>query len=159
MAAWVSRGLAPSKAMLGLAMYGRTWTLASASSTGVGAAATGPGQPGSISQEAGVLFYREIDQLVTTGGYTSTLDAPTSSMYAVNGDQWVGYDDPSTITTKVQFAKAQGYGGWFFWALSQDANNVLLNAAAQQLLDMKPTVEEGEHEEGMLYRFIRFLCS
>ncbi|CAI5530994.1 unnamed protein product [Closterium sp. Naga37s-1] len=50
MAAWVSRGLAPSKAMLGLAMYGRTWTLASASSTGVGAAATGPGQPGSISQ-------------------------------------------------------------------------------------------------------------
>ncbi|CAI7803069.1 unnamed protein product [Closterium sp. NIES-53] len=111
MAAWVSRGLAPSKAMLGLAMYGRTWTLASASSTGVGAAATGPGQPGSISQEAGVLFYREIDELVTTGGYTAMLDAPTSSMYAVNGDQWVGYDDPSTITTKVQFAKAQGYGG------------------------------------------------
>ncbi|CAI5495021.1 unnamed protein product [Closterium sp. Naga37s-1] len=81
-------------------------------------------------QEAGVLFYREIDQLVTTGGYTATLDAPTSSMYAVNGDQWVGYDDPSTITTKVQFAKTQGYGGWFFWALSQDANDALLNAAA-----------------------------
>ncbi|CAI5461417.1 unnamed protein product [Closterium sp. Yama58-4] len=129
MAAWVSRGLARSKAMLGLAMYGRTWTLASTSSTGVGAATTGPGQPGPISQESGVLFYREIDQLVTTGGYTATFHAPSSSMYAVKGNQWAGYDNPSTITTKVQFAKAQGYGGWFFWELSQDANNALLNAA------------------------------
>ncbi|CAI7803025.1 unnamed protein product [Closterium sp. NIES-53] len=127
MAAWVSRGLDRSKAMLGLAMYGNTWTLASTSSTGVGAAATGTGQAGSINQEPGILFYKEIDQLVTTGGYTATLDAPISSMYAVKGDQWVGYDDPSTITTKVQFAKAQGYGGW---ALGQDANNALLNASA-----------------------------
>ncbi|CAI5495010.1 unnamed protein product [Closterium sp. Naga37s-1] len=130
MTAWVSRGLARSKAMLGLAMYGRTWTLASASSTGVGAAATGAGQTGSISQESGILFYKEIDQLVTAGGYTATLHTPTSSMYAVKGNQWVGYDNPSTITAKVQFAKAQSYGGWFFWALSQDANNALLNAAA-----------------------------
>ncbi|CAI5486523.1 unnamed protein product [Closterium sp. Naga37s-1] len=94
MAALVSRGLAPSKAM-----------------------------------KPGILYYKEIDQLVTTGGYTATLDAPSSCMYAVKGNQWVGYDDPSTITTKVQFAKAQGYGGWFFWELSQDANYALLNAA------------------------------
>ncbi|CAI5503206.1 unnamed protein product [Closterium sp. Naga37s-1] len=123
MASWVSRGLARSKAMVGLAMYGHTWTLASTNSTGVGAPATGAGQEGSI------LFYKEINQMVTTGGYTATLDAPTSSMYAVKGDQWVCYDDPSTITTKVQFAKTQGYGGWFVRALGQDANNALLNAA------------------------------
>ncbi|CAI7915941.1 unnamed protein product, partial [Closterium sp. NIES-53] len=49
MAAWVSRGLARSKAMLGLAMYGRTFTLDSTSST-VGAPAFGAGQSGSISQ-------------------------------------------------------------------------------------------------------------
>ncbi|CAI7913502.1 unnamed protein product [Closterium sp. NIES-54] len=194
MAAWVSRGLARSKAMLGLAMYGRTFTLDSTSST-VGAPAFGAGQSGSISQvrsnscfpflscfpplltysrtilcfpyvsfllsllsqlqanrskqalitlflvlhipypspplqqEPGILFYKEIDELVTTGGYTATFDAPTSSMYAVKGDQWVGHDDPSTIATKVQFANSQGYGGWFFWALGQDANNALLNAA------------------------------
>ncbi|CAI5530997.1 unnamed protein product [Closterium sp. Naga37s-1] len=83
----------------------------------------------SEAAEPGILFYKEIDELVTTGGYTATFDAPTSSMYAVKGDQWVGYDDPSTIATKVQFAKSQGYGGWFFWALGQDANNALLNAA------------------------------
>ncbi|GJP74248.1 hypothetical protein CLOP_g4863 [Closterium sp. NIES-67] len=130
MAAWITRGLSPSKAMLGLAMYGRTWTLASTSDTGVGAAATGAGQAGPISQEPGILFYEEIEPLVTTGGYTATLDTPSSSMYAVNGDQWVGYDDPSTITTKVNYAKAEGFGGWFFWALSQDANDALVNAAA-----------------------------
>ncbi|CAI7803065.1 unnamed protein product [Closterium sp. NIES-53] len=147
MAAWVSRGLARSKAMLGLAMYGRTFTLDSTSST-VGAPAFGAGQSGSkqalitlflvlhipypsppLQQEPGILFYKEIDELVTTGGYTATFDAPTSSMYAVKGDQWVGHDDPSTIATKVQFANSQGYGGWFFWALGQDANNALLNAA------------------------------
>ncbi|CAI5472909.1 unnamed protein product [Closterium sp. Yama58-4] len=129
MAAWVSRGLARSKAMLGLAMYGRTWTLASTSSTGVGAAATGPGLAGSVSREAGVLFYREISQMVATGGYKATLHTPSSSMYAVKGNQWVGYDNPSTITTKVNYAKAQSFGGWFFWALNQDANNALLSAA------------------------------
>ncbi|CAI5531017.1 unnamed protein product [Closterium sp. Naga37s-1] len=130
MAAWVSRGLDGSKAMLGLAMYGRTWTLASTSSTGVGAAATGPGLAGSVSQEAGVLFYREISQMVATGGYKATLHTPSSSMYAVKGNQWVGYDNPSTITTKVNYAKAQSFGGWFFWALNQDANNALLSAAS-----------------------------
>ncbi|CAI5494998.1 unnamed protein product [Closterium sp. Naga37s-1] len=130
MAAWVSRGLARSKAMLGLAMYGRTWTLASTSSTGVGAAATGPGLAGSVSQESGVLFYREISQMVTTGGYKATLHTASSSMYAVKGNQWVGYDNPSTITTKVNYAKAQSFGGWFFWALNQDANNALLSAAS-----------------------------
>ncbi|CAI7784769.1 unnamed protein product [Closterium sp. NIES-53] len=88
MAAWVSRGLDGSKAMLGLAMYGRTWTLASTSSTGVGAVATGPGLAGSVSQEAGVLFYREISQMVATGGYKATLHTPSSSMYAVKGNQW-----------------------------------------------------------------------
>ncbi|CAI5486530.1 unnamed protein product [Closterium sp. Naga37s-1] len=93
MAAWVSQGLAPSKAMVF------------------------------------TLSYKKIDQLVTTGGYTATLDAPTSSMYAVKGDHWVCYDDPSTITTKVQFAKAQGYGGWYFSVWGEDANNALLNAA------------------------------
>ncbi|CAI5486526.1 unnamed protein product [Closterium sp. Naga37s-1] len=94
MDAWVSRGLARSKAM-----------------------------------EAGVLFYKEIYQLVTTGGYTATSHTPSSCMYAWKGNQWVGYDNPSTITKKVQFAKTQGYGGWFVWALSQDVNNALLNAA------------------------------
>ncbi|GJP43024.1 hypothetical protein CLOM_g2530 [Closterium sp. NIES-68] len=130
MAAWVNRGLAKSKAMLGLAMYGRTWTLASTSSTGVGAAATGPGLAGSVSQESGVLFYKEIAQLVATGGYKATLHTASSSIYAVKGNQWVGYDNPSTITTKVNYAKAQSFGGWFFWALSQDLNNALLGAAA-----------------------------
>ncbi|CAI5486520.1 unnamed protein product [Closterium sp. Naga37s-1] len=83
-----------------------------------------------LSATVDTLSYKEIEQLVTTGGYTAKLDAPTFSMYAVKGDQWVGYDDPSTITTKVQFAKAQGYGGWFCWRLDQDANNALVNAAA-----------------------------
>ncbi|CAI5495013.1 unnamed protein product [Closterium sp. Naga37s-1] len=128
MDAWVSRGLARSKAMVGLAMYGRTWTLSS-TSTGVGASASGAGLKGSISQDAGILFYKEIDQLVTTGGYTATSHTPSSCMYAWKGNQWVCYDNPSTIAKKVQFAKTQGYGGWFVWALSQDVNNALLNAA------------------------------
>ncbi|CAI5992628.1 unnamed protein product [Closterium sp. NIES-65] len=164
MAAWVSRGLAPSKAMLGLAMYGRTWTLASTSSTGVGAAATGPGQPGSISQEAGVLFYREIDELVTSGGYTATLDAPTSSMWY---DEWKGereYDkdddddyhqwlvdrQPKQPDTPAEFSPPQPPSPGHVVDLKGRRLQVVVKVASIQLTPDSPKYPGGTwHVEGM----------
>ncbi|CAI7873869.1 unnamed protein product [Closterium sp. NIES-54] len=37
-----------------------------------------------LGDDAGILFYKEIDQLVTTGGYTATSHTPSSCMYAWN---------------------------------------------------------------------------
>ena len=46
--------------MVGLPVYGRTWTLASSLNTGVGAAGVGAGTAGPISQEAGILLNYEV---------------------------------------------------------------------------------------------------
>jgi chitinase len=40
---WINKGCPPSKLVMGLALYGRTFRLASASDNKVGAPAVGPG--------------------------------------------------------------------------------------------------------------------
>ncbi len=47
---------------------------------------------------------------------------PESRMgpYAFRGDQWVGFDDISTIEYKTQYVKTMGLGGAMIWALDLD---------------------------------------
>ena len=40
--------------------------------------------------------------------------------YAVNGDQWVSFDDNKSLRNKVRWAKEQGFGGIMVWALDLD---------------------------------------
>lgn len=56
---WHSLGLPKDKLIIGLATYGRTFTLSS-SQTGVGAPARGPGSSGRYTSEAGFLSYYEV---------------------------------------------------------------------------------------------------
>ena len=43
--------------------------------------------------------------------------------YAHCGNQWWGYDTPSTIGGKMTYARNQGLRGAFFWELSGDTTN------------------------------------
>jgi len=59
---WIKGGAPPSKLVLGLAVYGHGWTLVNKADAGVGAAASGPSQPGPYSNAAGILTYAEIER-------------------------------------------------------------------------------------------------
>lgn len=59
--AWLKAGLRPAKLMLGVALYGRTFTLQDATQNGIGAAASGAGTAGQYSQEAGYLSTFEVE--------------------------------------------------------------------------------------------------
>jgi chitinase len=48
------------KISMGLATYGRTYTLVNSSNTGIGAPSSGAGEPGKYTREAGFLSYYEV---------------------------------------------------------------------------------------------------
>lgn len=57
---WLQRGAPAAKINLGVAFYGRSFTLRSASEHDVGAPTNGPGQGGPYTYESGFLGYNEV---------------------------------------------------------------------------------------------------
>ncbi|KAF5748136.1 acidic mammalian chitinase-like [Tripterygium wilfordii] len=113
---WIQSGVPARKVIMGLPLYGHTWTLKDPDSNGIGAPAIGKG-PGD-----GTLTY---DQILDFNSNNSNhayvnFDNPTMTYYSYAGTSWVGYEDVGSIKLKIQFALSQGLGGYFFWALGQD---------------------------------------
>lgn len=102
---------------MGLPLYGRTWELQSPSNYKIGAPAIGygPGNDGLMEYDAILKYNNDKGAAVET-------DVDTVSTYTHAGNDWIGYDTPSTVGTKVKFAKNQGLAGYFFWALGMDAD-------------------------------------
>lgn len=57
---WIERGADPQKLSLGLGVYGRTYTLASANNHNLGDPVSGAGNAGPYTGEAGMLGYNEV---------------------------------------------------------------------------------------------------
>jgi len=116
-------GVPPGKVLLGIGFYGRGWT---------GVTAAGPGSvasgPAAGRFEKGIEDY---DVLATRCPPTGTAGG---TAIARCGDQWWSYDTPTTINTKMAYARSQGLGGAFAWELSGDTPNAdLLTAVAAGL--------------------------
>jgi len=112
-------GLPASKLVMGLGTYGRGFTLADNSQTGMGAPAKEAGTAGQYTREKGFLAYYEICKNLKSG-WTSKYDSEHKVMYAYGGNQWVAYDDTRTIGIKAQYIKEKGLGGGMIWALDLD---------------------------------------
>ncbi|CAK9136606.1 unnamed protein product [Ilex paraguariensis] len=120
---WKNNGVPSNKLVMGMPMYGRTWELKDPNHHGIGDPAVGIG-PGNL----GVMTYSEIVDFNLGHNATEVFDEETVSTYSYGGKNWTGYDDTRSITDKVKFAKAQGLGGYFFWALGFDKNWTLSRA-------------------------------
>ena len=57
---WVSKGAPKEKLVIGMATYGRTFTLAAGNNVGIGAPAVGAGTAGKFTRERGFLAYYEV---------------------------------------------------------------------------------------------------
>ncbi|XP_009350853.1 class V chitinase CHIT5a-like [Pyrus x bretschneideri] len=111
---WIEAGVPSKKLVMGLPLYGRTWTLKDPKVNGIGAPALGVG-PGD-----GVLVYHQVLNFNTRTNATVVYDTESASYYSYSGSSWVGYDGVRSANMKVRFAKSLGLGGYFFWALGQD---------------------------------------
>ncbi|XP_071105821.1 chitinase-3-like protein 1 [Haliotis cracherodii] len=115
---WVKMGAPREKLNIGVALYGRTFTLSTADNT-LGAPASGPGANGTYTREAGFLSYQEICEMEHNGG--KIVDIPEQRVrYMTLGNQWVGYDNKLSLRQKVCYIKSSGFGGVMVWAVDLD---------------------------------------
>lgn len=117
---WISKGADSKKIILGMGLYGRSFTLGNPSNTGLGAPATGPGSAGGMTKEPGMLGYNEICLYVKNEGWNEVFVPKVEAPYAYKGNQWVGYDNKKSIEIKVDYAKNNNLGGGMVWSLETD---------------------------------------
>ncbi|GLV44511.1 Chitinase 10 [Carabus blaptoides fortunei] len=116
---WLKRGMARSKLNLGVAFYGRSFTLRFPNNTEPGAGVRGPGREGFYTQIPGLLAYYEICDMVLNEGWHTAMD-DVGSPYAFSGNQWTGYENPASIAKKMLYIKNVGLGGVSVWAADLD---------------------------------------
>ncbi|XP_014472435.1 PREDICTED: chitinase-3-like protein 1 [Dinoponera quadriceps] len=117
---WLSQGCPPEKLILGVPFYGRSFTLADKSRTGLGAPTTGPGTAGQFTREGGMLGYNEICEYLKQGGWSVVRHPEHRTPYAYKDNQWVGYDDIESLTEKMKYIKSLGLGGAMMWSIETD---------------------------------------
>jgi len=116
---WVKLGCPKEKLYIGLATYGRVFTLKDPKNHERGAPVTGPGNAGTYTREPGFLSYYEVCLMKQAGGKVYRLEDQRVP-YLVLGDQWVGFEDKKSIGEKVQFILDGGYAGGMVWDLDLD---------------------------------------
>ncbi|XP_037913621.1 probable chitinase 10 [Hermetia illucens] len=118
---WIEKGAPSRKIVMGMPLYGQSFSLADPKVNGLNAPAPGPGQAGEYTRAAGFLAYYEICDRIKSGGWTVVQDEyGRMGPYAYKGNQWVSFDDKETIRRKSQMVRALNLGGGMVWALDLD---------------------------------------
>ncbi|KAM0255869.1 hypothetical protein ACHAQJ_005374 [Trichoderma viride] len=137
---WLNH-VSPTMINLGIAFYGRSYKLADASCTKPGCRFSSPGDKGDCSNTAGYLSYREIMSLieVTSGSADQMWDKTAGvKMLVYDSDNWISYDDSTTLQQKVDFANDRGLAGLMVWAVDQDDDDFnALKALTNRNVDSK----------------------
>ncbi|ELP89265.1 chitotriosidase-1 precursor, putative [Entamoeba invadens IP1] len=120
--AYLSQGVPPAKMFVGMAHYGRGWTLKSANKHDMGSPASGASTSGKCTGENGYLSKYEIDSLIPAANIQ--YDAKSMTMFGYSGDQWFSFDDKDTFEHKVQYVCDHKLGGAMIWSLDLDKNYV-----------------------------------
>ena len=121
--AWQELGMPNEKINLGLATYGRSFTLLFKDYYGLNEPVIGAGKAGPYTRGNGILSYYEFcNQTWThlTPFYKSAAKKP----YASKGYQWIGYESPESIAYEVRTILAENKNkslhGVAVWSLGYD---------------------------------------
>ncbi|KAI0865017.1 hypothetical protein F4860DRAFT_527723 [Xylaria cubensis] len=108
----------PSKINMGLAYYGRGYTVEDVDCTTVGCKWSGTSRPAPCTNFGGVMSLQELQAIVIPEvGVKPILDPNAMMKYLVWGDQWIGYDDLETIAMKKAWGSSHCFGGTMIWSI------------------------------------------
>jgi len=107
-----------TKFVLGMAAYGRTYTLATSSCKELGCPFRSPGL-GGCGKTPGFLPFNEIHEYIQNDSYDELYqDASSSSMVAVvDEDQMISFDDENTWAIKEAYAEMRCLRGTMLWSI------------------------------------------
>lgn len=117
---WIRQGAPLEKLIIGMPVYGRTFTLTDAEKFDIGAEVVGGGKSGRYTGEEGFLSYYEICDFLHEPNTTLVWDNEQQVPFAYHNDQWVGFDDERSLRTKVDWLKTEGFGGIMVWSVDLD---------------------------------------
>uniref|UniRef100_A0A1I8C191 Glyco_18 domain-containing protein n=1 Tax=Meloidogyne hapla TaxID=6305 RepID=A0A1I8C191_MELHA len=123
---WFIKGMPKNKIVIGLATYGHGWTLAdpNAKKKPVGINATGPSKPTEFVKEEGIGAYYEFCEMLTDRSTKHAFDMNAKVPFLVyQNDQWFSFDNIRSFKAKIDWIKANGYGGAYVWTLDFDDFN------------------------------------
>jgi chitinase len=115
--------------VIGIPLYGKSFTLSNPSSNGINAYTNGPGLAGSFyPDKEGFLGYNEICTNIINNGWAREWQSVQKVPYAYKGDQWVGYDDIESVFSKIMYININNLGGAAMLSIEySDINNICGN--------------------------------
>ncbi|KAJ7641876.1 bacteriodes thetaiotaomicron symbiotic chitinase [Roridomyces roridus] len=116
-------GIDPSRMVMGIGFYGRSFQLVSDQCTTPGCPFAGAAPAGPCSANAGTLMFTEIEDIISSVGTNQLVfDEDAAVKYLVYNEfiNWVSYDDQQTLGMKLQYTNSICLGGTMIWSVDQD---------------------------------------
>ncbi|CAD0199621.1 unnamed protein product [Chrysodeixis includens] len=115
---YLSKGLDPSKIVVGVPTYGHTFTLVNQNNHGVSSPASGFGSLGAL----GYINYPQVCSFIAnfTSDTTIQQDSEAKVPYLYNYKEWVSYETPQSVMEKAQFIKQNNLRGAMIYSLNAD---------------------------------------
>ena len=121
--AWIDRGAARGKLVLGVPYYGRGWTGVTGGRNGLFGTSTGPAP---ATYEAGYEDYKVLRSKVGQDGYRVYRDLRAGTAWLYDGTTFWTYDDPAVLLQKALYIRTERLGGAMIWSLDGDDDRATL---------------------------------
>nr|AWU46592.1 chitinase 4 [Scylla paramamosain] len=121
---YLDLGVPKDKMVMGIATYGRCWTLDDINDHGMLAPAHAPGPAGPYIRIPGTLGFNEIcERLKDSGNDCKVVHDPNlyePYFYCTYDKIWCGYDDADSVYLKARYARNLGLAGVMVWQIDTD---------------------------------------